>query len=108
MRVLTSLSSLLSVLFKWTRAQQFELEQYFSKESSQIRKEYIEANRSRNREKMAELRTEWRELQKAKARVRPFFNNVSGVLRRQSVSNLIKAPRAKAKLEKREQAKLAD
>ena len=51
---------------KWTRGQQFEIEQYFSKEGAQIRKDYIEANRARNREKMRELREEFRELQKLK------------------------------------------
>ena len=93
---------------KWTRGQQFEIEQYFSKESAQIRKEYIEANRARNREKMSELRDEFRELQKSKDRVRPFFNDVPGVLRRQSVSTLIKAPRERLKRERKEQRKLAD
>jgi hypothetical protein len=93
---------------KWTRGQQYELEQYFSNESSKIRKNYIEAFRARDGSAMKELREDWRELQKGKDRVRPFFNNVSGVLKRQSVSALIKAPRTRAKLEKKEQAKLAD
>ena len=93
---------------KWTRGQQYELEQYFSKESSKIRKNYIEAFKARDGSAMKELREEWRELQKGKDRVRPFFNNVSGVLKRQSVRALIKAPRTRAKLEKKEQAKLAD
>jgi len=57
---------------------------------------------------MRELREEFRELQKAKDRVRPFFNDTPGVLRRQSVSTLIKAPRERLKREKREQQKLAD
>ena len=49
---------------------------------------------------------EFRELQKAKNRVRPLFNDAPGVLKRQSISTLLKAPRAKDKLEKREQEKL--
>ena len=60
---------------KWTRGQQYELEQYFNKESSKIRKNYIEATRKRDRQAQADLRIEFRELQKSKDRVRPFFND---------------------------------
>jgi hypothetical protein len=82
------------------------LEQYFNKESGKIRRKYIEATRNRDREGQAEMRKEFRELQKAKDRVRPFFNDTPGVLKRQSISTLLRAPRAKDKLEKREQEKL--
>lgn len=91
---------------KWTKGQQYELEQYFNKESGKIRRKYIEATRNRDREGQAEMRKEFRELQKAKDRVRPFFNDTPGVLKRQSISTLLRAPRAKDKLEKREQEKL--
>lgn len=91
---------------KWTRGQQYELEQYFSKESGKIRKKYVEANKARNRNKMQSLREEWRELQDAKDRVRPFFNNARGVLNRQSVSDLIKAPREQRKREQKARRQL--
>ena len=91
---------------KWTKGQQYELEQYFNKESGKIRRKYIEATRNRDREGQAEMRKEFRELQKAKDRVRPFFNDAPGALKRQSISTLLRAPRAKDKLEKREQEKL--
>ena len=91
---------------KWTRGQQFELEDYFNKESSKIRKQYIEATKRRDRAAQAELRQEFRDLQKSKDRVRPFFNNSPDALRSQSISTLIKAPRRRAKLEKKEQLKL--
>ena len=91
---------------KWTRGQQYELEQYFSKESGKIRKKYIEANKARNTNNMRQLRQEWRDLQDAKDRVRPFFNNTRGVLNRQSVSNLIKAPREQRKRERKAQSKI--
>jgi hypothetical protein len=45
-------------------------------------------------------------LQKGKDRVRPFFNDAPGVLKRQSMSTLLRAPRNKDKLERREQQKL--
>ena len=91
---------------KWTRGQQYELETYFSKETSKIRTQYIKASNNRDRARQTELREEFRELQKAKDRVRPFFNGAPGVLKRQSVIDLIKAPRARRKLERNEQRKL--
>jgi hypothetical protein len=91
---------------KWTKGQQYELEQYFSKQSSKIRKQYIEATRGRDRDAQAELRDEFKELQKAKKRVRPFFNNVPGVLQPQSLMTLLKAPLQRRKLEIKEQRKL--
>ena len=91
---------------KWTRGQQYELTQYFNKESSRIRKNYIEATRARDRDGQAEAREAFRENEKAKARVRPFFNNTRGVLARQSMSELMKAPRNRSRLERKEQNKL--
>jgi hypothetical protein len=91
---------------KWTRGQQFELEQYFSKETSKIRNQYIKANKARDRDRQRELREEFKELQRAKDRVRPFFNNVPSVLKRQSVVDLMKAPLNRMKLEMKEQRKL--
>ena len=93
---------------KWTRGQQYELEQYFNKESSKIRKNYIEATRKRDREAQAELRIEFRDLQKSKDRVRPFFNGAPGALKKQSISTLLRAPRAREKREIKEQKKLAN
>ena len=92
---------------KWTKGQQYELEQYFSKEGSKIRKQYIEATRSRDRDAQSDLRKEFKELQKAKSRVRPFFNNVPGVLQPQSLMTLLKAPLQRRKLELKEQRKLS-
>jgi len=93
---------------KWTRGQQYELEQYFSKESGKIRKAYIKANKARDRQGMKNLREEWRELQDAKDRVRPFFNDTRGVLNRQSVSDLLRAPREQKKREAKGRSKLSD
>ena len=91
---------------KWTRGQQYELEQYFSKESSKIRKNYIEATRKRDRQAQADLRIEFRELQKSKDRVRPFFNDAPGALKKQSISTLLRAPKARERRERKEQQKL--
>ena len=78
---------------KFTRGQQFKMLEYFTESSSRLRREYIQANRSRNTEKMNALRDEWRDLQRAKDRVRPFFNDSPNILTRSPVSDLIKSPR---------------
>ncbi len=85
---------------KWTRGQQFELEQWFSSKSGELRRDYVRAYKDRDSAKMEEIRSEWRELQDSKDRVRPFFNGSREVLKRQSVSELYKAP---AEQRKREQ-----
>jgi hypothetical protein len=86
---------------KWTRSQQYELEQYFNDESSRIRREYIDASASRNRSDQIDLRTEWVDLQKQKDRVRPFFGRDYKTLRRQTVSDLLKAPYQQQNRERR-------
>ena len=88
---------------KWTRSQQYELEQYFSEETSRMRREYIDAKNANSRGKMSEIRTEFRELQDAKDRVRPFFGRDRKTLRRQSVSSLIRAPYQQTRRERRAQ-----
>ena len=93
---------------KWTRGQQFVLEQYFSKESGRLRKEYIKANKNRDRDTQRRLREEWKDLQKAKDRVRYFFNDAPGVLNKQPVSDLIKAPRQQRKRERKAQVRFGN
>jgi hypothetical protein len=91
---------------KWTRGQQYELEQWFSKQSGQLRREYVEASQRRDRERMSEIRQEWRELQDSKDRVRPFFNDEPKTLRRQGVGDLLKAPREQARRERQTRAQM--
>jgi hypothetical protein len=86
---------------KWTRGQHFELTQWFSDEQSSIRRKYVDARNDNNREKMNDLKNDWRELQDAKTRVRPFFNDDSKALKRSSVVNLIKAPMKQKKRERK-------
>jgi hypothetical protein len=87
---------------KWTRGQQYELEQWFSGESTRIRREYIAAHRERNSARRVELRNEWRELQAAKDRVRPFFGGSRNVLQRQPMTDLLRAPYQQRSRERRE------
>ena len=88
---------------KWTRSQQYELEQYFSEETGRMRREYIDAKSDRDNGAMRELRTEWKDLQQQKKRVRPFFGRDVKTLRPQPVTSLMKAPYQQSAREKRAQ-----
>ena len=86
---------------KWTRGQQIEIQKHFSDETSKIKRRYLAAHEDRDRDTMSELRDEWKELQKAKDRIRPFFNNNRNVLKRASVSDFIKYPRERLREQRR-------
>jgi hypothetical protein len=88
--------------FKWTRGQQFELSQYVSEESSRIRNQYIQAKDNRDSKRLSELRDEWRDLQTQKDRLRPFFGK-SREMRRQSIGDLLRAPRTQDRRERKSQ-----
>ena len=78
---------------KWTRGQQVEIEQWFSSETTRITRGYRRAREDGDRKAQAEYHEEFRELQRGKDRVRPFFNNSRDVLKRQSLGQLIRSPR---------------
>jgi hypothetical protein len=84
---------------KWTRGQQYEITQYFTKESGKISSAYVEATRDRDRAAQKKLRKEWMDLQRAKDRVRPFFNNAPGTLNRLPMTDLLKKPLGQRKRE---------
>lgn len=78
---------------KWTRGQQVEIQQWFSSETSRITRGYRRAREDGDRGAQAEYRAEFRELQRSKDRVRPFFNDSRRVLKRQPLSTLLRSPR---------------
>jgi hypothetical protein len=77
---------------RWTRGQQFELKKYFTERTGELNDAYHRAYRKKDREKMNSLKDEWRELQKAKRRVRPFFNGEPSALKPAPLSNLMRIP----------------
>jgi hypothetical protein len=88
---------------KWTRGQQYELKKYFDEESGRIRNEYLDARSSDNSKAASQAMDEFRDLQKQKDRVRPFFGNDYKALKRQSVSDLIRSPRSQRRREQKTQ-----
>ena len=85
---------------KWTRGQQFELDDWFQKEQSKIRKRYTNAKDDKNRKEARKAIEDWRDLQDAKDRVRPFFNDARSAIKRTALSSLLKAPSRASKREK--------
>ena len=77
---------------KWKRGEQFELNKWFSEQQSKIRKDYVKAKKDGDRLAAKEAMADWKELQKAKDRVRPFFNDARGALKKTPISSLLKAP----------------
>ena len=90
---------------KWTRGQQFELEQHFNKEQSSIRKAYVNAVKANNKDKQVQLIKDWVRLQDGKARVRYFFHHEPSALRRTPVSSLTNAYLRHIKEEQKDQRK---
>ncbi|MDC0540482.1 hypothetical protein OAO50_02130, partial [Paracoccaceae bacterium] len=90
---------------KWTNGQQYELKQYFTARSAKLQNQYRRANANCDNAEMRSLRLEWRELQKAKDRVRPFFNS-RNELKLQPVTDLMSVGRRRRKSERRLQERL--
>ena len=86
---------------KWKRGQQYELTKWFEDRQSEIRKQYVEAKKDRNHSKARELIQDFKNLQNAKDRVRPFFHDERGSLRRTALSSLFKAPSRQQKREEK-------
>ena len=84
---------------KWTYGQQYELKEYFSEAQSDIRNQYMAADKAGDFNKMSELETKFDELQDAKDRVRPFFNDNYKALKRTSIRSLLGASRKQGKRE---------
>jgi hypothetical protein len=91
---------------KWQRGQQYELVKWFEDRQSTIRKQYVEAKKQRNNSKLKELMADWRDLQDAKDRVRPFFHDERSALRKTPLSSLIRAPSKQQKREEKYRAQL--
>jgi hypothetical protein len=90
---------------RWRRGQIYQLDKYFSDTSSRLQREYVAAQRDRDTAEMARIRDEWAELQQAKDRVRPFYND-RRALPRQGLSVLGRAGRNQFRREQQNQRRL--
>ena len=93
---------------KWKRGEQLELERYFSEEQSKIRKLYIRADKKKDKGAQKELMARWAALQKAKGKIRPFFNNEFSTLQYTNPINLVMSPVRAGKKERKLRRQLKD
>lgn len=91
---------------KWTYGQQIELKNHFTDEQARMKRDYKRARADRDKEAMAELRSEWRDLQKQKDRVRSFFNDDINSIPRSPMSDMLKAHIQQDRRERRKKRQL--
>ena len=82
---------------KWTRSEQYQLEEYFNKKQKKLRDSYVRARKSGDKQKIANIKSEWMVLQRRKDKLRPFFNNARTGLKRTPITSLYRAPKARIK-----------
>ena len=82
---------------KWTRSEQYQIEEYFNKKQKKLRDSYVRARKSGDREKIADIKSEWMVLQRRKDKLRPFFNNARTGLKRTPITSLYRAPKQRIK-----------
>lgn len=78
---------------KFTVGQQYELNQWVSKQTGRVTREYIKATEAGDQDRKNELREEFKALNDSRDRLRPFFNGSPDEMKRQSVSKLRAAVR---------------
>ena len=76
---------------KWTVSEQFQINEFFTKEQAKLKREYKKAFDGKDRNKMNEIKTRFVKLQDGKDRARPFFNNSQYELKRSPLTVLTKA-----------------
>jgi hypothetical protein len=91
---------------KWSYGQQIELRKHFTAEQSKLKREYSEARATKDTAAKKRIREEWRDLQKQKVRVRPFFSDDPKGLPRTSIEELLKTDIRQRRRERRLQKQL--
>jgi hypothetical protein len=93
---------------KFTQGQQYELEQFFSDRSSQLRQQFDRAWKADDKEEMKAIEKSFEKLQDAKDNVRPFFKGDYKALKRQSVITLYRSVFGNIKREQTSRSRLRD
>lgn len=91
---------------KWTVSEQFQINEFFTKEQAKLKREYKKAFDEKDRNKMNEIKTRFGKLQDGKDRARPFFNNSQYELKRSPLTVLTKAASRQIKSEVKMQKRL--
>ena len=76
---------------KWTRGEQYEIKEYFTRRQQEITSEHKRASKAKDQEARRNAERAWYRLQDAKDNTRPFFNNTPSSLKRTPITVLLKA-----------------
>jgi hypothetical protein len=75
----------------WYRSQQWRVTEFYKQRTAEIRRAYFEAEREHDVQAMAEAREDWTALQNGKDNWRWLFGNSESALKKQPLSNLLRA-----------------
>jgi hypothetical protein len=76
---------------KWTRGEQYEIKEYFTRRQQEITSEHKRASKAKDQKARRKAEQDWYKLQNAKDNTRPFFNNTPSALKRTPITVLLKA-----------------
>ena len=79
------------VKLKWTRSEQYQIEQFYIDEQRKLRNKYLKASKANDNKTMIAIADQWYALQDGKDRVRGFFNDAPGKIPRTPISSLTRA-----------------
>jgi hypothetical protein len=91
---------------KWTRSQQYEIEKFYTDRQTELRSEYANAQRDKDRAAKKKLRQEWINLQRSKKKLRSFFNYASTTMDPKPVTDLAKTVVDRKKKARKDRRKL--
>lgn len=92
---------------EWLRGQQYEIRQFYSDKTSELKREYVRATKDGDGDTKAKLRDEWMRLQASKREMRRWFGDSDDALKTSPLSDLTKAPLQAAKKDLRAQRQFA-
>lgn len=77
---------------EWVRGQQYEIGQFVSDRTKELKADYVQAYRDGNTDELGKLSEHWLRLQEVKRDLRPMFNNSVDELKTQPLSDLLRSP----------------
>lgn len=92
---------------EWLRGQQYEIRQFYSDKTSELKREYVRATKDGDGDTKAKLRDEWMRLQVSKREMRRWFGDSDDALKTSPLSDLTRAPLQAAKKDLKAQREFA-
>jgi hypothetical protein len=92
--------------YQWIQSQQIEITKFYTARESEIKKDYIEAQRAG--EDTTDLKDQWKSLQDRKSNMRVYFGNQVDELKAKPLSTLMDAPNKQQRRELKRQETMAE